>query len=83
MYKKIIKNYINNLTKSDIINFAKKENFILTDDEVEYLFKTIKKDWEIFLNEDPSPIFKNLKQNVRPEIYDYILEQYQKYYEFL
>ena len=43
MYEMIIKNYINNLTKNDITYFALKNDISLTDQELDFVYKTIKK----------------------------------------
>lgn len=75
MKDKIIKNYINNLTKEDIYNFAYKNNITLNDHELNYIFKIIKeKKSDILYN--PEPIFKDLKNNINPSNYSKITSLY-------
>lgn len=51
MIKKLIKQYINKLTKQDIVDFALKQGIILTDKELEVIYNEIKYNFdELFYN---------------------------------
>lgn len=83
MYEKLIENYINNkLSKEDIKNFAKKENTEITNDEIDIIYETIKKDWKTIYkgcNDDIYDIFENLKSKLSPKVYEKVLELYNNY----
>ena len=42
MYENIIKNYVDKLTKEDIINYSKKEDIFLNDNEINVIYDEIK-----------------------------------------
>ena len=79
MYEIFIQNYIRKLTKEDIINFCNKENIELTDEELDIAYIYIKKYWKEFLKKDPSNIFNDLKNKIRPTTYNKMIELYEKY----
>lgn len=80
MYEFFIKKYIDNrLTKTDIVNFAKKEGIVLTTDETEILYTYIKKYWQVALHSNPEPRFLELKEKLRPEVYAKAIELYNFY----
>ncbi|MBE6140809.1 MAG: hypothetical protein E7172_04675 [Firmicutes bacterium] len=60
----IIERYMNKLTKEDISNFASSKNCELSDEELDFTFKFIKKNW--------AEILKN------PNIFD--INRYKNYY---
>lgn len=82
MIKTLIENYVNKLTKEDIILYASKENIAITNDEVDYLYITIKKDYHLFINGNHDEIFEDLKPNVSIEIYNKLVSLYNKYKSF-
>lgn len=68
MIKRYVSNYINKLTKEEMILFLKKENIVLNNEETEFLFSYIKKNWKlIFDNQDK--IFLDLKENLNITTY--------------
>lgn len=47
----MIKNYVENLTKDDLYNFALSKNISLSDSELDFLYKFIKKNYEaLYIN---------------------------------
>lgn len=78
MKELILKNYINKLTKEHIINFSKNEGVILTHDETNYIYNTIKENYREILH-DPTEIFLCAKRKLRPEVYDRMIELYEYY----
>lgn len=81
MYK-LIEHYINKLTKEDIIDFSIKNDIILNNNELIYLYKIIKEKYKILLNGDTS-IFNEIKDNININAYNKIIELYNKYKNYL
>ena len=81
MYR-LIEHYINKLTKEDIIEFSIKNDIILNNDELIYLYKIIKEKYKILLNGDTS-IFNEIKDNININTYNKIIELYNKYKNYL
>jgi len=82
MYDLFIQSYIKKLTKNDIINFCNKENIILNNEELDIVYIYIKKYWREFLKNDPSNIFNELKNLLRPNTYNKMIKLYEKYKEY-
>lgn len=61
MFKKLIDNYVYNLKKSDVYNFGYKNGINLSDDELEYVYDIIKKDYHTIIYGNPDNIFLDLK----------------------
>ncbi len=81
MYELIIENYLNNLTKNDIVFFALKNNINLNNQELDYVFKTIKKDYKLLLGNNYNQVFLNAKDYLSKDNYEKILSLYLKYRE--
>jgi len=79
MYELIIKNYINNLTKNDIVYFALKNNINLNDKELDYVYKTIKTNYKDLLGNNYEYIFKEGKNYITYENYEKICNLFQNY----
>lgn len=78
MMEKMINSYVNKLTKNDIIKFADKNNITLTNNEVDIIFNTIKKDWQDLLH-NPNKVFNNIKSKVSLNTYNNIIYFYDLY----
>ena len=87
MIFKIIENYINNLTKSDIISFSNKNNINLNNQELDYIYNIVKKDYKILLSDNYDIIFKNANNVIRDDnlkkIYNLFLDYRFKYKNYL
>lgn len=87
MYQALIKNYITNLTPIQVKQFATKNHVALTEEEANYFTKVIRENWETLLYRDPTPIFQDIKNHVRNEIYEQAVQGFQeakkKYQAFL
>lgn len=79
MLNYLIKEYIKKLTEEDIYNYAKKEGIILLDEELKTIYIYIKNYYEVLLNDDCTFIFEELKDKLRKETYNKIVELYNKY----
>lgn len=79
MFNVLIENYITKLSKEDIIIFANKENIIISSNEIEFLYTTIKKDYHLFLNGNHNDILEKFKNNINEKALEQILNLYQHY----
>ena len=78
IYKRIIINYINNISTNDIKNFANKNNFPITNSESIIIYNFIKKNYNQILNGDESSL-QDLKSKLRCDLYNKIIELYMHY----
>ena len=81
MKNEIIK-YINNMNKSDIVNYCKKNNISISNNELDILYDFIKYKYDIFFN-NPNNFFNDLKSLISINLYNNILELYDKYKIFI
>ena len=81
MIKKMIENYIKNLTKKHINEFATKNNIFLNNNELNLIYKQIKENWYTIIYKDPTPIFQNIKENINTDTYQKIITLYYSFYE--
>ncbi len=83
MIKRYVQNYIKKLRYEDMISYINKENIYLTEEEYQFLFAYIKKNWELlFCNREQ--IFKDLKTSLSSTTYlkiEPILLSYQEKYK--
>lgn len=83
MIKRYVQNYIKKLKYEDMISYMNKENIYLTEEEYQFLFIYIKKNWELlFCNREQ--IFKDLKTSLSSTTYlkiEPILLSYQEKYK--
>lgn len=82
MNKSVIKRYAANVTKNDIVSFAYKENVMVSDSEVDIIFKAIHFDIDVLL-EDPIAYLEDYKDKLSDEVYSKLLEFYNKYKKFI
>lgn len=82
MNKSVIKRYAANVTKNDIVSFAYKENVMVSDAEVDIIFKAIHFDIDVLL-EDPIAYLEDYKNKLSDEVYLKLLEFYNKYKKFI
>ena len=78
----LIKEYIKKITEEDIYNFALKEGISLLNNEVKIIYVYIKNYWQVFLNEDSTFLFEELKEKVQPKTFDKLIELYNKYKKY-
>ena len=87
MIYKLIENYIQKIKPDEIKTFAKENGIILTIEETNILYQTIKKNWYTIIYEDPTPIFLEIKPKLNEQTYKKVKELFlyfkQKYQRFL
>ena len=82
MYKSLLKGYIDSLKKEDIIKFIDKNNYQVSNKEIDIIYFYIKNYWEdIFDNK--KEIWDKISQDVSPTTFNAIQDLYQKYKKFL
>ena len=79
MKELIIKSYIKNLTKNDIVKYSIKNNISLTNYELDYIYNNIKNNYEYILS-NPTMYLNEIKNNVSITTYNKIYELYTTYF---
>ena len=64
MYEFMINNYFENLDKNKITYLALKNDIHLSDNELDYLYLTLKKEYKTLLSDNYQVIFDNAKNNL-------------------
>lgn len=83
MKKELLKNYINKLTKEDIINYLSKECIPASPEEINIIYKAIKNDYEEILETNFMSYISKYKLNLNQELYRTIIEKYNQYKKFI
>ena len=79
MKDKIIKSYINHLTKDDIIMYAKKNNIILNNNETNIIYDNLKNNYNELKN-NPLDVLNKYKNQLSTNTYNKLYELYTTYY---
>lgn len=79
MKEKIIKSYINHLTKDDIMLYAKKNNIILNNNELDIIYNNIKNNYDELKN-NPLYVLNKYKNELNINTYNKLYELYTIYY---
>ena len=82
MKEKIIKSYINHLTKDDIMLYAKKNNIILNNNELDIIYNNIKNNYDELKN-NPLYVLNKYKNELNINTYNKLYELYTIYYSLL
>lgn len=83
MKKELLKNYINKLTKEDIINYLSKECIPASTEEIDIIYKAIKNDYEEILETNFMSYISKYKLNINQDLYRTIIEKYNQYKKFI
>ena len=83
----LIEKYVNNLTKEQVNEFARTKNIFLSEEELEFTFLFIKKNWKNVISNPTLLNFEMYKSHYTPENFVKIkklaTEYYQKYGSYL
>ena len=82
MYENIIKNYVDKLTKEDIINYSKKEDIFLNDNEINVIYDEIKNKWKQLYNGN-TRVITDLENKINNKAYNKLIDLYNPYKQFL
>lgn len=81
----LIKNYVEKMTKEDCLNFALKNNIVLNEKELDFVYKFIKKNYNEILT-NPDIDFARFKSNFTEENYlkiDKLITELKQKYAYL
>lgn len=76
MYDKLIENYVQTLTESDVKDYAIKQGVTITDKEVKTIYQFIKKNYKALLSENGFETLKQIKPYLSITLYDEIAKKY-------
>ncbi len=83
----LIEKYVKTLTKEQVNNFAQQKNIFLSEEELEFTFLFIKKNWKTVIGNPSLLNFEMYKSHYSPENFAKIkklaIEYYQKYGSYL
>ena len=79
----IIEGYIQNLTKSDVSNFAVKNGIDLTNDELNFTYNFIKTEYKQVLNNPNGFDFNNYRNRFSNDSFEKIESLIKKYSSYL
>ncbi|MDD4734300.1 MAG: hypothetical protein PHU05_05615 [Bacilli bacterium] len=80
--KNIIRNYVQNLKKEDIITFCRKNNLFLNNSELNFIYNNLKNNFE-YIYDNQSEFLLGLKNNLTSYNYQVLEEYYYKYKDYL
>ena len=84
MFYKIIENYIKNMTKENIVSFSLKNNIYLNNQEIDYIYKTIREKYNLLLSDDFKIVFDDaqnyISSNNLKKIYNLFIDYRNKYF---
>ena len=87
MIEKLINQYVNKLTLTEIKEFAKTNGIIINNDVAKLIYKYIKNDWHTIVYGNARPILDEIKKQIDLETYLKIETLYidfkQKYQDYL
>lgn len=76
MVNRLIEQYVNRMTKDDILRFATKNGIELNDKELKIIYNHIKKDWKTIVYGNPREILDDIKMNFDDITYNKIENLY-------
>ena len=79
--KNLIYLYIKRIKKEDILEFAKRQDIILNNNELDLIYDYIKNKTDNILD-DPEYVLEEIKDKLSYEVYLKILELYFKYEDY-
>lgn len=80
MHKFFISQYVSRLTKDDVMNFSRKNNINLDEQELDIIFCNLKSNWETVLYGNPETLFRELKKSLKPDTYEKGIKLYHEYH---
>ncbi len=78
MNELILQSYIKKLKKEHIKEYAKNNDIILQNNEVDIIYEYLTKYFKIFYNGDPTNLFFELKNKLSPNTYNKLVKLYKE-----
>ena len=75
----LISEYVNRMTKNDIVNFSLKQGIILDNNEIDIIYDYIKNNYKTIIYGNPTDILNEIKYKVKPLTYNKIENLYIKF----
>ena len=79
----LIKTYIKNIKKDDIVNYLRKENISANDNEINLIYNEIQKNYLNMENINFEQYIVNFKNQLNENLYNKIIEKYNEYKKFI
>ena len=83
MKKQLLKNYVNKLTREDVVNYLSKECIPASDYEIDLIYNAIKNDYNEILDTNFNSYISNYKLSFNKALYEKIIEKYNQYKKFI
>lgn len=83
MKKELIKNYINKLTKQNIIDYLSHEYITASNEEIDIIYNSIKNDTDELLNSEPISYMQRHNIVLNKQLMLKIVEKYNEYKKFI
>ena len=83
MKKELIKNYVNKLTKQNIIDYLSKECISASNEEIDLIYNTIKNNTDELLNSEPISYMQKHNIILNKQLMLKIVEKYNEYKKFI
>jgi len=74
----MIKNFVKNMKRDDVVNFIRKKNIVATDEEIDIVYEHMKKYYNVFFD-NPIYYIKLLKGKISDDNYYKILMAFDEY----
>lgn len=78
MNELLLQTYIKKLKKEHIIEYAKNNDIILQNNEVDVIYEYLTKYFKVFYNGDPTNLFIELKSKLSPNTYKKLIQLYKE-----
>lgn len=76
MYEIIIRDYINKLTEKDIIEYGRKKNIRISEEDSKVLYLYAKNYWREFYRDVPNDLINELKEKLEPNTFNDLFKIY-------
>lgn len=83
MKKELIKNYVNKLTKQNIIDYLSHECITASNEEIDIIYNSIKNDTDELLNSEPISYMQRHNIILNKQLMLKIVEKYNEYKKFI
>ena len=83
MFRGLIESYIDKITNEDVINFAKNDNVVVTNEEASLFIKTIKENKDDIFMGNGQKYIDSLKDKISPTAFEELNYLWNKYKKFI
>ena len=76
MYEYFVGEYLRKMKVDDILNYAKKNNLVISESDAIILLSYAKRYYKDLMNGNPEPILKEIKIKINPDTYKVAYKMY-------